>query len=353
MGITKRAQYKVFNGTDFDVINFESEADYQGIYRQALINGNFDVWQRGNSFWLSSGNEFYTADRWSVYNLYTGGTLNVTNENVIDLVGSKRALKCIYSLAPNNTNAPQISYSLENQDATKFAGQTVTISFKAKSFGGVDTVLVTAYSSPVEKRLNNQTTGATAFLYNNATTINSSSWTTVSVTTTVHDLSSMTINGNWGISISFKKSNGTVCAVGDGIMITQVQINLGSTRLPFSHKSFAQELQDCMRYFEKSYNYIDIPGSGTNSGAVGSVLYSTQVLTQPIFQYKVRKRITPTVTLYSTVTGASSKVRNVNGSADITYAFNNYCNETQFGYYVSPQTVGNEIVAHFVADAEF
>jgi hypothetical protein len=37
-------------------------------YRNKLINGNFDIWQRGTSFTIAAGEFGYTADRWIISN---------------------------------------------------------------------------------------------------------------------------------------------------------------------------------------------------------------------------------------------------------------------------------------------
>ena len=42
-----------------------------------LINGDFDVWQRGTTFNLSSSTNIYTADRWRFEgNAFTGSLSN-------------------------------------------------------------------------------------------------------------------------------------------------------------------------------------------------------------------------------------------------------------------------------------
>ena len=40
----------------------------QGGRRNLIINGNFDVWQRGTTFNTATVSDHYSADRWKYYN---------------------------------------------------------------------------------------------------------------------------------------------------------------------------------------------------------------------------------------------------------------------------------------------
>ncbi|WP_010502828.1 hypothetical protein [Paenibacillus elgii] len=79
LGLKKPAQNEM---ADIDVINSNWDAidaliPLSNMARQAIINGNFDVWQRGVSF-TNPTSGAYTADRYRVSATPSGGTLPST-----------------------------------------------------------------------------------------------------------------------------------------------------------------------------------------------------------------------------------------------------------------------------------
>jgi hypothetical protein len=44
-------------------------------------------------------------------------------------------------------------------------------------------------------------------------------------------------------------------------VITGVQLEIGEQATPFEHRSFADELKQCERYYEKTYEYGTAPGT--------------------------------------------------------------------------------------------
>ena len=89
--------------------------------------------------------------------------------------------------------------------------------------------------------------------------------------------------------------------------LTGVQLEVGEKATPFEHKSFRQELSDCLRYFEKSYNYGVAPGTVTDNGMIALRKSSVSSGIYDINLFYVHKRATPTIVLYSPGSGASGK----------------------------------------------
>jgi hypothetical protein len=94
--------------------------------------------------------------------------------------------------------------------------------------------------------------------------------------------------------------------------INWVKLELGSSATPFVPRPFAEELAMCQRYFEKSYNYTDAPGTPSPDGD-GSITQTVPAAANVYvpFRFKVVKRVKPTITLYDNV-GAAGKI-NVGG----------------------------------------
>lgn len=262
-----------------------------GMARQAIINGNFDVSQRGTTFVAGANNDdVYTLDRW---NLISDGNdvLDVSQEAVTDLPGSNYAIK----LDVETAKRAGIVQFLEAKDAQKFKGKSVSISFAVKS-ANISAIRATvlSWASTADAVTSDVvgTWGATptwaANWADNATPADltvTSSWTTVKVENIAIDES--TVN-NLALAIWLPNEE----TIGDIIYISQVQMNMGSVALPFQPKSYGEELRACQRYYQKI------------SQAVG--LASTTTSCQLSLSFFVEMRTTPAISITSAMTVTDS-----------------------------------------------
>jgi hypothetical protein len=114
-----------------------------------------------------------------------------------------------------------------------------------------------------------------------------------------------------GLQITVEFSTGT-CGL--------VQLEPGAKATPYERQIYSDQLSQCQRYYEKSYDIGTTPGSVTGvgqgqfyvSGVTG--LNSGSIL----FIYKVTKRTTPTNTYYSPNTGSSGVIRDAVSNVDIS-----------------------------------
>jgi len=93
--------------------------------------------------------------------------------------------------------------------------------------------------------------------------------------------------------------------------ITGVQMEVGSVATPFEHRTYGQELEDCKRYFQKSYAYGTALGTATQLG--NSMIYITNCATSTYTIYYENHfdkamRAAPTVTVYDSSVGTSGSV---------------------------------------------
>jgi hypothetical protein len=98
--------------------------------------------------------------------------------------------------------------------------------------------------------------------------------------------------------------------------MTGVQLEVGSTATPFERRPFGVELALCQRYFEKSYNVDVAIGTSTDTGMVVWFPDAAQSYTSRTAFFKVTKRATPTVTIYSRQ-GTAGKFNNLDTASEL------------------------------------
>jgi len=89
--------------------------------------------------------------------------------------------------------------------------------------------------------------------------------------------------------------------------ITGIQMEIGEQATPFEHKSFGDELAACQRYFTKSYNQGTAVATATVVGSVYKVMDAAMNYGTENVVFPTSMRATPTVGIYSPITGALGK----------------------------------------------
>ena len=90
-----------------------------------------------------------------------------------------------------------------------------------------------------------------------------------------------------------------VITAGVKFAITGVKLEVGSVATAFPTESLATKLARCQRYYCKSYNMGDPPGTANQNGAVAlQVAAGTTGMFAPV-NFPSRMRVTPTITTYS------------------------------------------------------
>lgn len=92
--------------------------------------------------------------------------------------------------------------------------------------------------------------------------------------------------------------------VGNVFEMFDVGLYEGNVAPPFQLPDFNEELDRCQRYWEKSYDYATAVGTATNNGVRGS-LQNSAPASYGAGTFLKRKRVAPTVTLYSPFNGAA------------------------------------------------
>jgi len=106
-----------------------------------------------------------------------------------------------------------------------------------------------------------------------------------------------TDNTTYGASADGKQAYGHSTTWGQGtndnFFITGVQLEVGEQATPFEHRSFADELARCQRYYEDSGGGNQYSFSGSTTGFGGNTYFDSA-------DFKVTKRAVPTITITDT-----------------------------------------------------
>ncbi|MBN7760269.1 hypothetical protein JYP52_03915 [Nitratireductor aquibiodomus] len=234
-------------------------------FRNKIINGDFDVWQRGTSF-NTPGNGTYVADRWLVAHDAPGTFTVSRNQNQAEtLLGSPN-----YYLSWNQTVSATANYRALIQrieDVRTLSGKSVTVTF-------------TAYSSAPQT--------LSISLRQNFGSGGSAPGDLITKTVNVDGITkkfSMTfdlpsVNGKvFGANNNLELLIGMPLSGTFSVSVSRVSLVEGDATAeadPFSPRHIQQELNLCQRYYERG----------------GGLFDSTSFAT---FVFKVTKRVTPSV----------------------------------------------------------
>jgi hypothetical protein len=262
---------------------------WQGNYaagKNALINGDFNIWQRGTSFSLTS-TAGYTADRW-VFDTGGSGVVTVSRQaftaGQTDVPGNPTYfLQAAFSTS--GSSATMLQQRIEN--VSTFAGQTITYSMWARVNSGTAAVgfqWVQDFGSG----------GSVAASGNFGSFTLTTSWQRISATVTLSSISGKTIGTNSNLVLRLAPfTSGTAT-----YSFANVQAELGNVATAFQTATgtLQGELAACQRYYfrivgDPSANY---PVFGTGFGSATGFV-------QCYITHPVTMRVEPTALDYSTV----------------------------------------------------
>ena len=255
---------------------------YSG-FKNYIINGGFDVWQRGTS---QTAAGYGSDDRWGNYN--AGST---KTHSLVACTDTERALfnaayfsRTVVSSVVGASNFTHKSQSIE--DVTRLAGKTVTISFWARASSTLNIQLNIAQhygtgGSPSTKTPNPQTPIQLT-----------SAWQKKTVTINIPSIVGKTLGTN-GVHTSYTQlyfileadaswiSGVTIGQQSGTFDIAQVQVEEGSVATPFENRPYGLELSLCQRYYEKGRAVSVSYGSSGVSYQRGHVAYLTEKRSAP------------------------------------------------------------------------
>lgn len=334
--------------------------------KSAIINGDFNIWQRGTSF-SSVASATYTADRWEYAK--TGAMVHdITRSTDVPTVAEAGRL-FNYSLKVDcttvdasigSTDICYISQKIEGYNFLPLAQKSNTIGFwvKATKTG----IYCVAVGNAVDRSLVSEITinAADTWEYKTITLAASPSAGTWDYTNGIGlklffvlaaGSSFHTTKDAWqtGVYVSTSSQVNACDSTSNNFYLCGVQLEAGSVATPFESRGFQQELALSQRYFEKSYDIGTAIGTATTTGA--NSLRASGATADGRIEFKVSKRSTPTITIYNPATGTAGQFRNESTSANVAVTAEL---ASENGAMVRTTTVAdtNRITWHYTANSE-
>lgn len=229
-------------------------------FRNKIINGNFDVWQRGTSGTYSTA-AYTVADRW----LWIS---DGTSSNTITI--SRQSFTVGQTEVPDNPKYyMQVAYGIMGTPSNyirtniegvgTLAGQTATFSFWAKCASGT----VAAGAGYQQEFGTGGSPSAGVYPSWTAFTI-TSTWTKYTFNFNIGSISGKTLGTNNDDKLNVLVGFPTNAA--GTVLFSQMQLEAGSIATRFETKPVARELALCQRYFQ-IYSQPMLRGVCTGPGA--------------------------------------------------------------------------------------
>jgi hypothetical protein len=266
-------------GSNGDTLVADSSASvgirYQANFaagKNKIINGDFNIWQRGTSFLYNGG---YTADRYAAFSDAGGTVSQQTFTPGTAPVAGYEGQFFIRLAKSAGGSFGNLVHKIE--DVRTFAGQTITYSFWAKAGS--------AQTFNLRLTQNFGSGGSGSVILTEQTVSVTTSWARYSAVFAIPSVSGKTI----GTSSFLEIQPYWLTASALSVDIWGVQVEAGSTATAFQTATgtIQGELAACQRYYWRNT-------TGSAYGVVGTAFVATSTTINALFTFPVQMRVTPT-----------------------------------------------------------
>ena len=280
------------------MLRAETVAEQQALIgvgrRNLLINGDFQVSQRGDYTTAGTAPNAYVLDRWIVDR---NGTATVQHTSGHDISGTPaicKAIKLVQTVTGNNYLG--IRQKIENPSI--YAGRTFTYSAWVRS-------------NTANARIECYIPGTTPNIYVGPNHSGSGEWEYLSFTFTLNTGTPTDLRVD--VFIDNGVYSNTTITAGEYVEVTMLQLEHGKVATPFEHRSYGEELALCQRYYQILFNTNGTAATERSrwQGRIGSVYNATRIFVT--VDLPVTMRTTPTVVL-STSPAFSWSIYSANAS---------------------------------------
>lgn len=305
--------------------------------KNVLINGGFDIWQRGNLF--NSSTTIYTADRWR-----KSSTVQVERKLFSEYT---LGISPVYYLERLVTDINANAWIQQRVEGVRtLSNGDIVVSFYARAD------VAKRYSVWIEQIFGSG--GSPTVTLQNKIIVGTT-WARHEVVFSLPSVAGKNIIGNenfLNVTIGQDTADGEI-TLGDRLDITAIQLEKGKVVTPFEHRPIGLELSLCQRYFCKTYNLDITPGTSSSASQIDWSTRNSFTTSRYLWNYPEPMRITPTVKIY-TPGGIPNMIRNVNSGVDIPATTN--VGEINSAIHPSDSndiSDNQRLLAHATADAEF
>lgn len=320
--------------------------------RNYIINGNFDIWQRGQTF---STTGTYSADRWKFQ--FGASVTACTISRTTDSNYPTYMMSAATTTGTGSNGYITVGQQIEYEEFKSLLGKSVTISFiaaaKNTNIGSTAFHLV-AHNHTSSKDIN------VLFGANSSALLFEQTFT-LTTTPTLYSYTFTLPADSLSFCIAFGKWTQEAMTTGDGWDISRVWLNEGVPQsFQLAGINTEGELSACQRYFEKSYNLDVAPGSNSTLGCSYNHISTDGAGNGVVLtKFSVSKRILPVFKVWTSSGTADvwNAVSSAGGSATPTMTI--YYSHSGVGSVVIyGQTGGGGYVSCYMsgqwtADAEF
>jgi len=309
--------------------------------RNMIINGAMQVAQRSTSeTGLGSASDYFTLDRFIMsINSTSAGRYTMSQSDVNDLEGFSNALKIQCTTADTSIAAGEVlilSQRVEGQNiqilkSNSTSSRAFTISFYAKSNESRAISLEARFSNGTNRQAATVHTIGTSWARYTMTVaaassiqIDNDNSNEMQINFFLHagsNYTSGTIQGSTlGAADNTKRAAGIgsiFASTSNFIEITGLQMELGEQATPFEHRSFADELARCQRY------YYETGGTGSNDFAQKGYQAASQFASNTL-PHPTTMRSAPTLTKSGTFS-----VTNIGQPAAVAASVTNFVWQAQ------------------------
>lgn len=264
-------------------------------FRNVLINGGMDIWQRGTTVKYNSGQGAYGPDRWCGAHQY-----QTSRTQRVSVTSTSADLWAPYACRVSNPSSTEnaagsrmrLEQKVEALNTYPLRNRTVTLSFWIRfsaanftatsgSYGNFSYV-IGAYTSTTDSATN-----TTANDVQTSASITAGSFPTTWTKYTMTYLVPATTNN---IEVIFGMDSLGIHTSSDvnWYEITQVQLEANYQPTPYEQRPYSIELELCQRYYER---YNAEAGGTYTTAPIGANGYYSTTNSYPTVMFKVQKRI--------------------------------------------------------------
>lgn len=288
-------------------------------FRNLIINGAFDVWQRGTAATTISNtsSSAFLADRWQATRSVAGSKQSQISAG---LDGFRYAMRVQRDSGNTSTTAIYLSQSFEGDVAIKLANKPIVVSFYARAgsnYSPTSSLLGVTFGVGTGSEANIIYGSFTSYTTPISTTVTlTSSWQRFYLYCTVP-------SGSTQAGLYFQMTPVGTASTNDYFDITGVQLEQNTQPTPFEQRPIGIELALCQRYYEQTTHE----------------LWSGYVVNANTYYHNIRfavvKRATPNITLtYLSTSGFAASAPTLSVAyTDSFYTYKDSNATVNAGYY--------------------